>query len=757
MANKPGVVDTGAIKRRFCAFPCKQGVSLEKHPKCGAEAVFMKKNTHINFLRMAVCAVFAAFVLEACDKPFLQETAGGEPEASKTANLEPEVPQGVSLFFAGNASVAIRWKAAANAHHYEVALLSGSLTPENIAPWPEASVSACGDTVTANVKKLVNGEKYRLYARSVNKDGVFSGWSEPCAAEPADRAAIIVDEAEQAVAVFKDVNAAAGWLNTPEAKKTDYILAVTSDGQRLNSVKWDAGKNITFVSDGREIFLDDGASIELKSGSLVIENIAVKGGEDDFAVKVSGKDGVFAKLALGNAAVIGGSVFAGNLGEVNVSGGAEITGTFYVSGGNAAVTGKIGRIFADSGAVRTVGDVFAAGGTVITGSAKYFVNQVHSGFVDFNGESLVFDAPQASIKDGKIILGDGKKIEINAFLSEDTAGVIETAYNLPPLDGFSKILAGPEGSGFVEAASGKFVISAASPGYMPFHYIDSYGFVRGLFASGGEALFVQEEGRFYEIHRFVFSGKTKNLIFERMPEPPSAWILVAGGGGKGGKSVVNLPAGGGGAGGLQEEFNFNVRRKVYKLKVGGGGASYDGNLAANGENSWFGSNDEEGGFILAYGGGGGAPKLGPDMLSGFADFGGSGGGSSTAILAAGGARPGVGGVFYGNAGGESSTLVFESGGVKAGGGGGAGTPGLWVSPAPGEFAGGGGGRESKITVERIKKGVVYAQGGPVYGGGATEAFEAPPDTGSGGAGGNNGLGSNGANGVVIVRFERPAN
>ena len=307
----------------------------------------------------------------------------------------------------------------------------------------------------------------------------------------------------------------------------------------------------------------------------------------------------------------------------------------------------------------------------------------------------------------------------------------------------------------------------------------------GLTATGGVVSdYTTPPGAVYRAHVFTASG-TFDVSAGGDFGDTVEYLVVAGGGGGG--AVIASPgyagAGGGGGGGVKtnlapypnvgSSFPVSTSPGSYTVTIGGGGVggNTNGQGAANGTDSVFGS-------ITATGGGAGGDTTSvPQSTSEGGSSGGSGGGSSGRLDS----PPGIGAASpnsdpdrQGYPGGDNST---NSGGAAGGGGateagsarkssgvGGDGGDGITsvIQYGPGttaSYAGGGGGGSYTDV------GPWTTPSGGTGGGGAGGAYASPragghatPSTGGGGGGGTGGTsvtsdGGNGASGIVLVRYQ----
>jgi len=268
-------------------------------------------------------------------------------------------------------------------------------------------------------------------------------------------------------------------------------------------------------------------------------------------------------------------------------------------------------------------------------------------------------------------------------------------------------------------------------------------------ARGGTVTTCYVGGTNYNVHTFTASGTFTVDV------GGSVQYLVVGGGGGGGGGT----GGGGGAGGYLAGTTNVTSGNTYTVTVGAGGAGGAGYVwGTNGGNSVFGS-------LLAGGGGGGAPNVGPTG-SPSGNAGGSGGGASW------GNAGGSGGANIAGQGNAGGACLAWGGPYAAGGGGGAGAVGVdgnmqatgahggagqsnsITGSLKGYAAGGGGGNFAGSSGGTGGSGI-GGHGGQGSGGNSTGCTSGLPNTGSGGGGqgGNNlaAAGSGGA-GVVILAY-----
>ena len=264
----------------------------------------------------------------------------------------------------------------------------------------------------------------------------------------------------------------------------------------------------------------------------------------------------------------------------------------------------------------------------------------------------------------------------------------------------------------------------------------------------------------YTSDTYGFIGQTQYTF--TIPDNVLCDILIIGGGGAGGYSLLG---GGGGAGGYVYLSNVTLTADSYIIKVGKGGISSIG----NGENGYNSSLENSTNLITALGGGGGAGGSTQDGRGG--DGGSGGGGSINNLLGAhvltNGGNSTQNSIYgYGNGGqgyGYSSSSNIGGGGGGAGGSAisGIGATGLQnsITGIPIYYAGGGGaGTSNEILCEG-------GLGGGGRGGNISGFFAVSGTNGYGGGGGGGGdegelaeegkgFGGDGGSGIVIIRYKR---
>jgi len=263
----------------------------------------------------------------------------------------------------------------------------------------------------------------------------------------------------------------------------------------------------------------------------------------------------------------------------------------------------------------------------------------------------------------------------------------------------------------------------------------------------------------YTSDTYGFIGQTQYTF--TIPDNVLCDILIIGGGGAGGYSLLG---GGGGAGGYVYLSNVTLTADYYIIKVGKGGISTIG----NGENGYNSSLENSTNLITALGGGGGAGGSTQDGRGG--DGGSGGGGSINNLLGAhvltNGGNSTQNSIYgYGNGGNgngySSSSNIGGGGGAGGSAMSGIGAIGLQnsITGIPIYYAGGGGAGTSN---ELIYEGGL---GGGGRGGNISGFFAVSGTNGYGGGGGGGGdegelaeegkgFGGDGGSGIVIIRYKR---
>ena len=268
-------------------------------------------------------------------------------------------------------------------------------------------------------------------------------------------------------------------------------------------------------------------------------------------------------------------------------------------------------------------------------------------------------------------------------------------------------------------------------------------------ARGGTVTTSYVGGTNYNVHTFTASGTFTVDV------GGSVQYLVVGGGGGGGGGT----GGGGGAGGYLAGTTNVTSGNTYTVTVGAGGAGGAGYVwGTNGGNSVFGS-------LLAGGGGGGAPNVGPTGSpsgnaggsgggASWGDVGGSGGTNIAGQGNAGGACLAWGGPYAAGGGGGAGAVGVDGNKQAAGADGGAGQSNSITGSLKWYAAGGGGGNFAGSS-GGTGGSSIGGHGGQGSSGNSTGCTSGLPNTGSGGGGqgGNNlaAAGSGGA-GVVILAY-----
>jgi hypothetical protein len=282
--------------------------------------------------------------------------------------------------------------------------------------------------------------------------------------------------------------------------------------------------------------------------------------------------------------------------------------------------------------------------------------------------------------------------------------------------------------------------------------------------TGGNVTYTPVDGYsslVWKIHTFDMAG-TYSLDFSPSVSGPvtADYLIVAGGSGAGGDQNTSVNTdfpGGGGAGGLMYKTGATLSPQggALQISVGSGGAG--GALQTQGGN---GGDSAIGTMVVPGGGGGGGAR---DNMTG--QNGGSGGGGG----ASGGSGHGNGGVrsssdpdIKGNPGGVGSGTLGSGSVDSGGGGGGAGTAGA-NGNKNGTIAAGGtpwiAANNNAAWVSAVTGGTTeFSRGGNSGGTNAPQGGRAGVNYGDGGSAGNNRQqpGGAGHDGVVVIRFQRPA-
>jgi hypothetical protein len=265
--------------------------------------------------------------------------------------------------------------------------------------------------------------------------------------------------------------------------------------------------------------------------------------------------------------------------------------------------------------------------------------------------------------------------------------------------------------------------------------------------TGGVVRYMREDGINYEIHIFTetdalaFSDKRDSFVAD--------YLIVAGGGGAGGKgdnrSGVDC-AGGGGAGGLMfgalQTLPLENGFMAVTVGAGGAGGTYlTTEQGQNGGESRIGNGAAADLTVAGGGGGGNGYGYNNTYVNGLAGGSGGGGGAGT-INGSGGASTAEESGFLGKAGGASGT-------DHGGGGGGAGGVGI-------NSGGGGAGWKpadnGAAWIQTIIGVEEFSHGGS---GGPTVGSLDGTNYGDGGSAGNiNQKGGAGHDGIVAIRFLR---
>ncbi|MDR2521001.1 MAG: hypothetical protein LBC72_00385 [Spirochaetaceae bacterium] len=433
-------------------------------------------------------------------------------------------------------------------------------------------------------------------------------------------------------------------------------------------------------------------------------------------------------------------------GGVNVSqsGSAVLTGqvqALTVSGGTTLADGSITAITVSGGTLTTSGDIVSAATNVLSGT--FNLRHTHTGTVNVSGGQFTM-AAAANVPDGgKIILAAGRTVGLGA----EALSVADGSQCIAITDKPAGLATRAVLTGETAALSGNFLKFAIEQAAGEHYGIDSAGFCRAQFASGGSVSYYTSGGAVYEVHTFTNTMMPDVFTFF-IPRPLE--VLVAGGGGGGGGAFTDLPGGGGGAGGFVLA-EIPAPESSYTVSVGAGGAG--GMPCGSGVVSQGGAGGDSafGAYVATGGGGGAAPGGGGDAAAPATD-GGSGGGAVSAA-----ADGGAGTLNQGYAGGGATGVD------AAGGGGGAGSAGV---DASGDTAGTAGGCGVQNAISGTPR--WYGCGGPagvgtdgipiaenMAAGIAGTYTGAIPYSGNGGAGGNAGLsqGSAGSSGIVVLRFQ----
>jgi len=226
-------------------------------------------------------------------------------------------------------------------------------------------------------------------------------------------------------------------------------------------------------------------------------------------------------------------------------------------------------------------------------------------------------------------------------------------------------------------------------------------------------------------------------------------LLMVGGGGGGGANHAtdgNLGGGGGGGGGVVYKTSFRVKKGIYDVTIGAGGA-----IGANGGNTTI-----DGLGVTAYGGGAGGAYNGSASSVVNAQKGASGGGSSasgTAGTAIYGDQDNLGHNGYkgthqygpGGGGGAGAAAVANSYGASTPGAGGDGVA-CAISGVSTYYGGGGAGYRKGRGADATYK----AYGGK--GGGGYAETSGKLHAGVDGLGGGGGGGTKGGSGIVVISF-----
>ncbi|MCK9528035.1 MAG: hypothetical protein M0Q23_05185 [Syntrophales bacterium] len=276
----------------------------------------------------------------------------------------------------------------------------------------------------------------------------------------------------------------------------------------------------------------------------------------------------------------------------------------------------------------------------------------------------------------------------------------------------------------------------------------------------------------YCVHEYTTVG---GASFQR-PHPDIQdveYLVVGGGGGGAGMAPAgSFGAGGGGGAGGMVEGAMRIDDTIYPITVGFGGAGGSRIGTADGGTGKDGCDSRLGSRVAVGGGGGGTFTTGPTMGNPGRP-GGSGGGGGLRSGVPGGASTQTspaGGRGYGHDGGSSGPSGSAVCGIydnhAGGGGGGAGTSGSHGGVCRG--GSGGDGRLSPVTGTMLAGG----GGGAGYsgcgfggsGGGGDGAMRDGGDgmagtagSGGGGGGSSSGNGGDGGSGIVVIRYEKPAN
>jgi hypothetical protein len=281
-------------------------------------------------------------------------------------------------------------------------------------------------------------------------------------------------------------------------------------------------------------------------------------------------------------------------------------------------------------------------------------------------------------------------------------------------------------------------------------------------ATGGAVTYEPVEGNpsmVWEIHTFTASD---TLVFTTPISSVTAdYLIVAGGGGAGDDRAGNSDySGGGGAGGLLyktgEELPLQGSGVAVIVGAGGTGGSA-GNQGANGEPSAIGNIEVPGG------GGGGSAFINPDGKDG-GSGGGSGAGNFDSAGITGKRSNGIAAEIAGNNGGSGSTNGGKDSGGGGGGAAGAGqkgngtTAGAGGTPWIAANAGASWLVDATKTTEFPAGTNEFSRGGDGGSPGSAKGGTPGAHYGDGGSGGNNSgdSGGSGHNGIVVIRFQRPA-